>query len=290
MELVVAIEDELGVDLPMLDVLAMPSLAGLSAHLDDLRAGTGPSSLLRLYRKGTGRVRLILVPGQMGLAVGLNLIADAVGAEVDTYLFDYPGHRPGQQPLGSIDALAVALLHELRSVGLSDNVALYGNSLGSWVVFETARLLAEAGTPPVLVGIGDMYSPYFATRASPTRPPLARLLRNRARRAYGDLRRRLTRARPNRPRPAAIDRREAVIVESARAQRSYEPRPYAGDLLVIAGAQREPKFGPTLGWEHHTSGHIRTLRVAAEHSDLHRADAALIGETLGAILTGSGKA
>src|SRR5581483_7905618 len=288
MELVVAIEDELGVDLPMLDVLEMPSLVGLAARVDEVRSGVGPSSLLRLYRKGSGRIRLVLVPGQMGLAVGLNLIADAVGSDVDIYLFDYPGHRPGQLPRQSIDDLATALLGELRSAGLTHDVAIYGTSLRSGLSSETALWLAETGSPPVLVGIGDMYSPCFATRDSPTRPPLPQLVRNRLRRSYGDLRRRLVRLRPTRPAAAAIDRRDAVIAASARAQRTYEPRPYAGDLLVVAGTQREPQFGPALGWEHHTTGRIRTLRVSGQHSDLHRTDAAVIGQTLGAMLTGSG--
>lgn len=280
MELVVRIEDELGVDLPVLDVLAVPSLAGLAARLDQLASDAGPTPLLRHYRKGSGRTRLVLIPGQMGMAVGLNLIADAVGGDVDVYLFDYPGHRPGQQPLRSIDDLAAVLTAELRSAGLTHNVALYGNSLGSWVAFETARRLAASGSPPVLVGIGDMYSPYFATRRSPTRPPFARRVRNRLRRLFGDVRHRLARALPNRRRAAAIERRGAVVAASARASRSYEPRPYGGDLLVVAGAQREPRFGPTLGWEHHTTGRISTVRVPGRHGNLHRTDAALIGGAL----------
>jgi thioesterase domain-containing protein len=152
------------------------------------------------------------------------------------------------------------------------------------VAFETARRLAAAGSPPVLVGIGDMYSPYFATRRSPTRPPFVRRARTRLRRLYGGVRHRLVLASPNRRQAAAIERREAVMAASARAGRSYEPRPYDGDLLVIAGAQREPTFGPTLGWEHHTTGRINTVRVPGQHGDLHRTDATLIGRALGEML------
>jgi acyl-CoA synthetase (AMP-forming)/AMP-acid ligase II/surfactin synthase thioesterase subunit/acyl carrier protein len=288
MELVVGIEEDLGVDLPVLDVLAVPSLVELAARLDQLATGAEPAPLLRLYRRGSGRVGLVLIPGQMGMAVGLNLIADAVGGDVDTYLFDYPGHRPGQEPLGSIDDLAAVLTAELGSAGLTHNVALYGNSLGSWVAFETARRLAAAGEPPLLIGIGDMYSPYFATSRSPTRPPFTRLVSNRLRRLSGEVRQRLARALPSGRRAVAVERRDAVIAASARAQRSYPPRPYSGDLLVFAGAQREPRFGPTLGWEHHTTGRISTVPVPGQHSDLHRTDAVLIGRALGTMLRSVG--
>lgn len=280
MELVVAIEAELGVDLPVLDVLAVPSLTELAARLDQSASAGQPAPLLHHYRKGDGRTRLVLIPGQMGMAVGLNLIADAVGGDVDVYLFDYPGHHPGEEPLRSIDDLAVVLIEELRSAGIADNVALYGNSLGSWVAFETARRLAAAGSPPLLVGIGDMYSPYFATKRSPTRPPFARRVRARLRRLSGDVHRRLAPASPGQRGGAAIERREAVIAASARASRGYEPRPYGGDLLVVAGAERAPKFGPTLGWEHHASGRITTVRVPGLHGNLHRTDAVLIGDAL----------
>jgi acyl-CoA synthetase (AMP-forming)/AMP-acid ligase II/acyl carrier protein len=124
MELVVGIEDEFGVDLPVLDALAVPSLAELAARLDQHASDAGSGPLLRHYRAGSGRTRLVLIPGQMGMAVGLNLIADAVGGDVDVYLFDYPGHRPGQQPLRTIDDLAAVLMAELRSAGLTHNVPL----------------------------------------------------------------------------------------------------------------------------------------------------------------------
>jgi len=280
MELVVWIEEEFDIDLPVLDVVEVPSLAGLAGRIDELAAGTGVVPLLRRYREGGGRTRLVLIPGQLGMAVGLNLIADAVGVDIDVYLFDYPGHRPGEKPARSIDALAERLLAELRGAGLKEDVALYGNSLGSWVAFEAARRLAAAGATPVFVGIGDMYSPFFATSRSPTRPPFIQRLRNRLRRLSGDVGRRLGRMSAGSPRPVAIERREAVAAASARAQRSYEPRPYDGDLLVIAGAQREPQFGPTLGWDRHTTGRISTVSVPGLHSDLHRTEAAMIGAAL----------
>lgn len=279
MELVVRIEEELGVDLPMLDLLEVPALGALATRVDQLRSSDGSAPLLRHYRKGSGEGSLVLIPGQFGMAVGLNLIADAVDADVDLYLFDYPGHRPGQVPLQTIDELACCLVDELNDAGITRDVALYGNSMGGWVAFEAGRRLTEEGRPPRFVAIGDMYSPYFASKSSPLRPSLPRRVRNRLRRAAHQARDRWRMRQADRRSPA-IARQEAVTAASAHASRQYDARPYTGDLLVVAASEREPKFGATLGWEHHSSGSIRTLRVAGGHGAMHRDQARPIGEAL----------
>ncbi len=279
MELVVRIEEELGVDLPMLDLLEVPALGALAIRIDELRSTDRSAPLLRRYREGSDERSLVLIPGQFGMAVGLNLIADAIDADIDLYLFDYPGHRPDQEPLQTVDELACCLIDELEATGLTRDVALYGNSMGGWVAFEAGRRLAETGKPPRLVAIGDMYSPYFAGKSSPLRPSLVRRLRNRLRRAARRAHDRWT-VRQADHRSPAIVRQEAVIAASARASRQYDARPYAGDLLVVAASEREPKFGPTLGWEHHASGSISTLRVPGGHSTMHREQARPIGDAL----------
>lgn len=281
MELVIRIEETFGVDLPVLDVLDVPTLAALAARVDQQALLATTSPLLRHYRSGSSGASIVLVPGQVGMAVGLNLIADSIAADVDIYLFDYPGHRPGQTPLRSIDGLAAVLLSEMQAADLTRDVALFGNSMGSWVVFETARRLSALGTPPLFVGIGDMYSPFFNTKESPSRPPLLQRIRNRVRRARTQVRRRLTqRAETRGHAPTALIRQQTVSAASEIARRSYDPRPYDGALLVVVASERGPKFGPSLGYERHTTGSISTLRVEGGHSEMHRAQAGPIGTAL----------
>jgi acyl carrier protein/thioesterase domain-containing protein len=282
MELVVRIEDEFGIDLPLLDVLEVPSLADLAARLETQIASSTLGSLLRLYRRGTSGASIVLIPGQMGMAVGLNLIADAIAADVDVYLFDYPGHRAGETPLESVEAITSALLGELAHAGLTEKLALYGNSLGGWVALEAARKLAAADQPPLLVGIGDMYSPFFNSKASPLRPSFAQRVRNRVRRGVRDARRR-TGSHPSMLQgraPSAVVRQQAVSRASEIARRRYRSHPYTGDVLVVIASERAPKFGPTLGYDRHVSGSIRTLTVAGGHSNMHREQAAPIGAAL----------
>lgn len=279
MELVIRIDDEFGLDLPVLDVLEVPTLADLAARLDQQAPSGGvPTPLLRRYRQGGGKTSIVLAPGQIGMAVGLNLIADAIGSDVDVYLFDYPGHRPGQVPLKSVEELAYVLVAEMQRAGIAHEVALYGNSMGSWVAFEAARRLGALGSPALFVGIGDMYSPYFNTKESPLRPPLTQRLRNRLRRAVNQLRRRgIHQARD---RPTALKRQQAVSDASEIARRSYTPQPYDGDLLVVVASERAPKFGATLGYERHTTGSITCLRVTGGHSEMHHEQAGPIGAAL----------
>jgi thioesterase domain-containing protein len=211
------------------------------------------------------------------MAVGLNLIADAVDADVDVYLFDYPGHRPGETPLRTIDDLAARLLRELGAASVTGPLAFYGNSLGSWVVFEAARRLEALGKTPLLVGIGDLYSPYFASKDSPTRPPLWRRVLYRFRRSVTRTRQR-ARVRTVRH-GSVLERREIVASASRSALRSYGTRDYRGALLVIA-ADRADRFGHLLGWDRHASGALTGAVVQGGHSDMHRVHAGTIGRLL----------
>ncbi len=278
MELVERIELVFGVDLPVIDVLEVPTLEEMAGRIDEA-ASARSSPLLHQYRRGTSGAHLVLVPGQMGMAIGLNGIADAVTADVDIWMFDYPGHRSGEVPANSIEELAEALVAELDDAGIDGTIALYGNSLGSWVVFEAARMLEARGRTPGVAGIGDLYSPYFNTRESPLRPPLWKLVHNRVRRV-------LARGMPGREVAppegvsAAEQRRRAVAARSATALKQYRPKPYGGDLLVFSADERAPKFGLTLGWDRHVSGRVEPLRLDGKHSTLHIEQAEEIGAAL----------
>ena len=289
MELVERIEVVFGVDLPVIDVLDVPTLEEMATRIDGA-ASAQARPLLHRYRRGASGTHLVVVPGQMGMAIGLNRIADEVTADVDIWMFDYPGHRADERPAESIEALAAALVSELEDAGIDGPLAFYGNSLGSWVVFEAARTLEAIGQTPMFVGIGDLYSPWHNTRESPLRPPLRQLVRSRLRRFMH----RWTASLPSdgsEVLSAAEQRRRDVVARSAVARKRYRPHPYGGDLLVFSADERNPKFGPSLGWDHHVSGRIGQVRLAGRHSTLHVEQAGDIGaalsQHLSSALTGS---
>lgn len=224
---------------------------------------------------------MVLVPGAMGMAVGLQLIADVLVPDVDVYLFDYPGHRGADKPLKSIDALAGALVQELDLAGLSRSVGLYGNSMGSWVVFEAARKLSKAGHQPRVVCVGDMYSPRFAGKHSPLRPSLVRRLFNKLRTQVRKVRQRIHRPEPNAiEAPTAVRRRNAVFAASQIARKTYGERRYAGDVIVVSTAPRSQRFGDDLGWQEHVDGRVTTVGVPGTHDEMHIRCAREIGEAI----------
>lgn len=281
MEMVVCIADEFGVELPLVDVHAVPTLSKLARHIEELMV-VGPSdALLVRYQGGSSATNVVLIPGQAGHAVGLDLIADAIGPGPAIYLYDYPGHRPGQMPARTIEAIAARLVDEIAATVSDGPLVLYGNSMGSWVALEAARLLESRGQKPVLVGIGDLYSPYFNTHTTGHRPALGRRLGSLLRRIL----RRLDRDRALRiggdTGGSARQREITVGHASSLAQRAYRPHTYGGDLLVVSTGPRASKFGEALGYDRHVTGRITTLGVEGGHSEMHRQQAKPIGQALG---------
>lgn len=287
MELVAAVEEDFGVDLPLLQVHQVPSLGELARHIEGRSVTESSDSLLVRYREGATDSNVMLIPGQFGLAVGLDLIADAIGEGPTIYLYDYPGHRFGERPASSIEEIAAALVGAIDDLGVRGRLVLYGNSMGGWVALEAARVLAARGRGPELVGIGDMFSPTFNVDRAGVRPRLHRRAVNVLGRVARRLRPlwRVTR-RGGDVASLAERRRAAVSTASEIARRAYRPHPYNGGLLVVSTAPRAAKFGESLGYERHVTGRIRTIRVAGGHSEMHREQATVIGGALAEHLTG----
>jgi len=289
MELVIRIEELFLVDVPVTEIIQVPTLAEMAARIDQPSNGQQPTSLLVPFRVQAGGPTVVLVPGAEGMGIGMRSIALALDPQLDVYLFDYPGHRVGGKPAPAIETIAAALVEELVNTGIHHDLALYGNSLGGWVVFDAARRLAEAGHPPQLVGVGDMFSPAFNSRDSPTRPSMWKRVRNRARRLRAGARLH-TKVNGSQPVAAATSRRDAVFAASQKARRTYSAQPYGGNLIVFRARQRAEKYGGTLGWGQHVSGEITVVDLLAGHSEMHVAEAHTIAGTINRALRGSASA
>lgn len=111
------------------------------------------------------RVRLVVVPAA-GSAASAYRAWLALGDGVEVLLAQPPGReeRFAEPGLESVPALARALAGALG--GLEPPLALLGHSLGALVAFETARLLAAAGTAPARLFVAAGAPP-------PRRPPPA---------------------------------------------------------------------------------------------------------------------
>lgn len=283
MELAVRIESQMGVDLPLLDIVGAPRLADLANCIEAARDGLN-GSLLRRVRTGTETSAVVLVPGQIGMAVGLDLVARALSAEHTVYLFDYPGYRSGEQPSETVADTAAALVRELDRSGVAP-AFIYGNSLGSWVALEAAQTLVDRdGTGPA-VGVGDLYSPTFNGSTWLSRSKLLWRIRSRFRCAE-----RVSGSEPAEVEGPLAGRRRAVQSGSELARRRFRARPYQLDVLVFSGIERRPKFGSTLGYEAHVEGRLETCDLDAAHASMHRTHAVRIARAIDEFLLRSVRA
>lgn len=279
MELVTQIEEVFSVDLPIDDVLELPTLQGMADEIDRRLSGgeTHGRRHLLLMRAGAPGLAVVLVPGAHGMAVGLQAIAEHVRSGTTVVGFRYPGQLAGQVPLRSIDALASLLLEELDGLGIQD-VVLFGNSLGSWVTFETARRLRARGRPPRGLVLGDMYSPTLGRLHGPAarlRSPI------RAVRAIAHRRRKQAEA----DRAIAEERHDAVFQASNQALSTYRGGRYDGDIELLTTSRRAGRLdSPTYAWDDLVTGTITVHPVPGEHEELHLLHAPLVAERINAHL------
>jgi surfactin synthase thioesterase subunit len=104
---------------------------------------------------------LICVPHLGGNAAVFGWFAARLAPEVRVLPVQLPGHgaRSAERPLTSIDALADALVLNLREE-LGGPSILYGHSFGALVAFEVARRLSSGfGRPPDHLVVGACRAP-----------------------------------------------------------------------------------------------------------------------------------
>lgn len=281
MELVTQIEEGFGVDLPIDDVLELPTLQGMADEIDRQLTGDQGHDRHHLLtmRAGTKDVAVVLVPGAHGMAIGLQAIAENVAPGPIVLGFRYPGQVAGQRPLRSIEALSGVLLAELERLQVGD-VVLFGNSLGSWVAFETARRLAASGRPPRGLVLGDMYSPRLSRRADAA----SARLDQRAVAVIRALGRRW-RKRAEARRALVEHRHDAVFKASNQALSAYRGGRYTGSIELLTTSLRASRLQqPTYGWDELVDGEIGVHPVPGEHEDLHLLHAPFIASRISAHL------
>ncbi|WDZ86556.1 thioesterase II family protein [Micromonospora cathayae] len=95
-------------------------------------------------------VRLVCLPHAGGSASFFVPVARALAPAVEVVAVQYPGRqdRRSEPGIESLVGLADTIATELRALG-DRPLALFGHSMGATVGFEVARLLEEAGSPPV---------------------------------------------------------------------------------------------------------------------------------------------
>jgi acetoacetyl-CoA synthetase len=151
-EVFTSIRDRLGVELPLSALIEAPTIAELTAAVEDPGRHFQPLVQMRV---GSDEPPLYLVHSIWGDVLGMRQIVTGMESDVPVYGIRARGLNPGEEPQASVEEMAashVALIRELQPQG---PYRLAGHSFGGLLAFEMARLLAEQGEEIDWLGIID---------------------------------------------------------------------------------------------------------------------------------------
>lgn len=156
--LIMQIEHEFGVRLPLARMLHVSTVAALAR---DLPASTDRSlaraSLVPIAPR-PGRPALFLVHGAGGNVLLYRELAAALGPGVSVFGFQALGVDGSTPPLTTVETMAEHYLRELRAAQPRGPYHLGGYCMGGTVALEMARRLRAAGEPVGLVALLDTYN------------------------------------------------------------------------------------------------------------------------------------
>jgi acetoacetyl-CoA synthetase len=287
-EVFTLIRDRLGVELPLSALIEAPTVAELTAAVED--PGHHFQPLVQMRAGGEGPP-LFLVHSIWGDVLGMRQITAAMTSDVPVYGVRARGLNPGEAPQASVEEMAasyVALIRELQPEG---PYRIAGHSFGGLLAFEMARLLSEQGQEIDWFGIIDaelddrahtparrwghrLAVPFHYARAV-LREPLTSLkilfgevIPDLIRRGFSRLQR-----------DAALAESEATWMEGASESHrrlathfltlsaAYRPRPYRGSMTYFLPTIRRFHLfaDPLPVWRRVTTGKIEIEQVPGPH-------------------------
>lgn len=287
-EVFTLIRDRLRVELPLSALIEAPTVAELTAAVEN--PGRHFQPLVQMRAGGEGPP-LFLLHSLWGDVIGMHQIAAAMETEIPIYGIRARGLNPGEEPQASVEEMARSYVDLIRDLHPDGPYRLAGHSFGGLLAFEMARLLTEEGQQVDWLGIIDaelddrahtpwrrrghrLALPFHYARAA-TRSPLGSLkfifrdlIPGLARRGLSRLQRDKALAESAATwmegAPEAHQRLAAHFLELAA---SYRPRPYRGSMTYFVPTIRRFHLfaDPLPVWRRVTAGKIAIERVPGPH-------------------------
>ncbi len=302
------IKRRLGVDLPLAEVFANPTVERLAAAVQSRESR--PSSPLVTLREGQGEPWFFIHPvgGQVHWYFPL---ANALPTDGPVYGLQAPGLFQDEWTVADLPSLAASYLDAIRQVQPEGPYRLAGWSIGGAIAFEIARQLTQAGADLQRLALidalqlgglpsdaddldalldwsldlagyaiddADLHAWRDTLQDTPSEERFSWLAAALAQRG-------LT---PPGLDPAELARLHQVHRVLDRAARLSPPAVYQGDLLLIraddtvARLAHDPAFNHAFGWRDHCRGRIAVLDLPGDHYALLTDNAA---QALAAALT-----
>ncbi|MEV7770196.1 amino acid adenylation domain-containing protein [Kitasatospora sp. NPDC086791] len=144
MRLVSRIEQRYRVHIPLAQLIATPTCAGLATRLRDGGARASYDPLVPVRPQGT-RPPVFMVHPMGGNVLCYVRLARHLPDDQPLYALQAAGADPGTTPLSSVEELADSYLTALRTAQPHGPYTIGGWSFGGFVAFEIARRLRAAG-------------------------------------------------------------------------------------------------------------------------------------------------
>ncbi|MEO7716365.1 MAG: amino acid adenylation domain-containing protein [Capsulimonas sp.] len=227
------IEDVLGRQVPISDILLSPTVRALSAAMEAAAKEWRRRSPSPIQRSG-GQPPLFCMYGSYGAAVEFLKLSHHLGDDQPLYVLECRGIDGRETPNVSIEAMAQQYLAEIKTVQPEGPYYLCGFSMGGLVAYEMAHRIHQSGERAAFVGMIDTYYP----KAERSTIPAKRV------RAKETLRHIFRRVRcqtylaiaPLASRSIRMKYMEGVNEVLAR---SYKPKPFSGSLCYFLASRIE---------------------------------------------------
>jgi acetoacetyl-CoA synthetase len=297
-EVFTLIEDRLGIDLPPSTLLEAPTIAALSAVVEDPSLQVNP--LVRM-RRGANGPPLFIVHSIWGDVLGMREITAAIGIDLPVYGLRARGVAADRADHVSVEGMARDYIAVMRDAQAHGPYRVTGHSFGALIAFEIARQLTEQGERVEWLGLIDgelstgchpplrrwghrLALPFHYLRAALRDPRAA--LGTAVRMVPAMARRVILRLFPKAPlasRPAewledvpVADREQAAVyLEAADA---YRPRPYPGPVTYfLPTVRRFHVFAdPMPVWRRVSRGGLSVKPVPGPHVGMVRGESARV--------------
>lgn len=164
----VRVEEDLGVRVPMGEMIGVRTVAGLAAVVESARRPSHQASgLVEVQAGDPDRSRLYMVHDLHGSAFGLRHLSDRLGTDQPLWGFESPYLEGPEVPFRTLDTLALRYVTELKAVQPEGPYHLAGYSFGGVLAFEIARQLVEAGDDVPFLAVIDVGPGYRGRHYDP---------------------------------------------------------------------------------------------------------------------------
>jgi amino acid adenylation domain-containing protein len=283
-QVVARVHGTFGVELAVIDLFEAPTLEKLAARID---AGAPSQSALVPLRRGGNRTPFFCVHPVGGGVLCYLELSRRLHPEQPFYGLQTP---TGQEPHGTLEAMATHYVDALQQVQPHGPYLLGGWSMGGRVAYEMARQLQRRGEPVALLVIIDARSHEDGPRLEPAEaraqelfqfaghlsrlsglnPEAAGLLGQMDAEELKALLEDTPGAGGNLPPRALAELRELwrVFSHNLRASHAYQPQQYPGRLVLLRAAEG-PREGleRDLGWSALAS-QVEVHEVPGDHFSL----------------------